>query len=147
VLRDRVAAAARFGRRFSAPLFIPTGGRGRHGPSEASVMSAQLLEAGFPPHAILLEETGHDTLSSVRAVRRMILACGITAPVYAASSAYHLPRCLVLLRLAGIAARACPPPAGPQAVRPRRWYWRLREVPALPWDAGLTLVLRVVGRL
>jgi uncharacterized SAM-binding protein YcdF (DUF218 family) len=146
VLRDRVAAAARFGRKFAAPLFIPTGGRGRHGPSEASVMRRQLLDAGYPDAAILLEDTGQDTLSSVRAVRRLLRDTGVRAPVFAATSGYHLPRCLALLRLAGIAARPCPPPVAP-ADQPRRWYWRLREIPALPYDAALTLALRFAGRL
>src|SRR4051794_39544844 len=67
-LRHRVAAAARFARRFADPVFIPTGGRGRFGDAEAIVMGRLLIEAGFPETAILREETGSDTLSSVRAV-------------------------------------------------------------------------------
>jgi uncharacterized SAM-binding protein YcdF (DUF218 family) len=69
-------------------------------------------------------------------------------PVYACTSAYHLPRCLLLLRLAGIKARACPPPPVPAATSKwLRWYWRLRETPALPYDALLMLVLRLTRRL
>ena len=57
-------------------------------------------------------------------------------------------RCVVLLRLAGMAARPCPPPPGWAASGwRRRWWWRLREVAALPWDAGFVVWLRVVGRL
>ncbi|HEY2133733.1 MAG TPA: YdcF family protein [Acetobacteraceae bacterium] len=139
-LRHRVRAAARFGAGFARPLFIPTGGRGRHGQAEATVMARLLQEAGFPPSTILKEETGTDTLSSVRAVVRLIPSGG---QVYACTSAYHLPRCLVLLRLAGIGARACPPPPVAAATsRWRRWYWRLREAPALPYDALLMLWLR-----
>jgi len=29
----------------------------------------------------------------------------------------------------------------------RRWYWRLREVPALPYDAAIIVWLRLAGRL
>ncbi|WP_428483868.1 YdcF family protein [Rhodopila sp.] len=142
-LRHRVEAAARFGRRFARPLFIPTGGKGRHGDAEAIVMARLLTEAGFPEQAILTEETGTDTLSSVRAVRRLLPpALGI----YAATSAYHLPRCLLLLRLAGIRARACPPPPVPASTSLwLRWFWRLRETAALPYDALLMLWLRVTG--
>jgi uncharacterized SAM-binding protein YcdF (DUF218 family) len=69
-------------------------------------------------------------------------------PVFACSSAYHLPRCLLLLRLAGIAASPCPPPQVPAATsRWLRWYWRLRETPALPYDGLLMLWLRVAGRV
>ncbi len=106
---------------------------------------AALLEArGVPRERIVLEETGTDTLSSVRAVAALLRARGITAPVFAASSGYHLPRCLVLLRLMGVPARAATPPAGPSAARWwQRCYWWLREGPALPCDVALVLLLRM----
>jgi uncharacterized SAM-binding protein YcdF (DUF218 family) len=142
-LRHRAEAAARFGARFARPLFIPTGAKGRFGDAEATVMARLLIDAGFPAGSIHEEKTGTDTLSSVRAVARMVRG---RSPVYACTSAYHLPRCLVLLRLAGIRARACPPPPVPAATSQwRRWYWRLRETPALPYDALLMLWLRVIG--
>jgi uncharacterized SAM-binding protein YcdF (DUF218 family) len=144
-LRHRVDAAVRFGRRFGNPLFIPTGARGRYGDAEAVVMARQLMAAGYPADAIQFESTGRDTLSSVRAVRRMLPP---GAPVHAATSAYHLPRCLLLLRLAGVRANACPPPAVPASTRwTLRWFWRLREALALPYDALLVAWLRVTGRL
>ena len=65
-LRHRVEAAARFGKRFSRPLFIPTGGRGRFGEAEAAVMTRLLKEAGFSETSILQENTGTDTMSSTR---------------------------------------------------------------------------------
>jgi uncharacterized SAM-binding protein YcdF (DUF218 family) len=96
--------------------------------------------------AIRPEPTAHDTVSSVRAVRRML--AGHRGIVFAATSAYHLPRCLLLLRLAGLAARPCPPPPAPAAAAWRkRWWWRLREVPAIPWDAAFVAWLRAAGRL
>jgi uncharacterized SAM-binding protein YcdF (DUF218 family) len=144
-LRHRVAAAARFGARFKRPLFIPTGGKGRFGDPEAVVMARLLREAGFADEMIVKEATGTDTLSSVRAVKRLVRG---GCPVYACSSAYHLPRCVLLLRLAGIAVRPCPPPIVPAATSVwRRWYWRLRETPALPYDALLMLWLRVAKRI
>ena len=142
----RVEAAAAFGARFADPLFVPTGGIGRFGPSEASVMAGLLDARGVPPARILCEETGTDTLSSVRAVAALLQARGITAPVFAASSLYHLPRCLLLLRLLGVPARAAVPPAVPAAARWwRRCHWWLREVPALIYDAALALLLRLRG--
>jgi uncharacterized SAM-binding protein YcdF (DUF218 family) len=147
-LRRRVAAAAAFAARFPEALFIPTGGVGRFGPSEASVMGGLLRSEARPGWSFILEETATDTLSSVRAVRRLLRARTLRGPLYAATSAYHLPRCLLLLWLAGIPARPCPPPAAPAAAsRWRRWYWRLREIPAIPYDGALTLVLRLAGRL
>jgi uncharacterized SAM-binding protein YcdF (DUF218 family) len=147
-LRWRVAAAAAFGRRFTAPLFIPTGGVGRHGPSEASVMAALLQADAVPGAQIILEETATDTLESARAVARLLRARGIVAPVYAASSGYHVPRCVALLRLCGVAARPAGPPFASSGSRPgtRAWWW-LREAAALPYDAVLAVALRARGRL
>jgi uncharacterized SAM-binding protein YcdF (DUF218 family) len=142
----RVEAAVAFASCFTAPRFVPTGGIGRHGPSEASVMAALLEARGVPAARILLEETGTDTLSSVRAVARLLRQCGIDGPVFAASSLYHLPRCILLLRLMGIPACAAIPPVVPAGTRWwRRCYWWLREVPALPYDAALALFLRPRG--
>lgn len=144
-LRSRVEAAARFGVRFNHPLFLPTGAQGRHGDAEATVMAGLLRQAGLPNTAIIQENTGTDTLSSVRAVVQMLRAMP-AAPVYACTSAYHLPRCLMLLRMAGVPARACPPPPVPAATSwSKRWYWRLRETPALPYDGALLLWHRFRG--
>lgn len=144
-LRQRVEAAARFGRLFERPLFVPTGAKGRYGEAEATVMARLLRDAGYADSAIRLEATGTDTLSSVRAV------VGLTrdqSRIYACTSAYHLPRCLVLLRLARVRAQACPPPPVPAAAkRWLRWYWRLRETPALPYDVLLMLWLRATGKV
>lgn len=140
-LRWRVEAAATFARRFTAPLFLPTGGIGRFGPSEASVMAKLLIAAGIPPNRILLEETATDTLSSARAVAALLRTHAIEAPVYAASSAFHLPRCLLLLRLLGVPARPAAPPFVPAGSRWwQRGYWWLREVPAVLYDAALALL-------
>jgi uncharacterized SAM-binding protein YcdF (DUF218 family) len=138
----RVEAAAAFAARYADPLFVPTGGVGRHGPSEASVMARLLRRMGVPFERILLEETGTDTLSSVRAVLRLVRG---VAPVYVATSGYHLPRCRMLLRLAGIPAFACPPPPASTGFW-QRWYWRFREAAAIPYDGALGLLLRLRGR-
>jgi uncharacterized SAM-binding protein YcdF (DUF218 family) len=147
-LRRRVEAAAAFGAALPTPLYVPTGGVGLHGPAESAVMAALLRERGVPPGRILEEPTGTDTLSSVLACAALLRARrGHAAgrPVFAATSGYHLPRCLLLLRLAGLPAVPVPPPDADPSW-PRRWYWRLREAPALPYDAALMLVARLRGR-
>ena len=139
-LARRIEAAASFGRTLPGPLYMPTGGVGRFGPSEAAAMAVCLRAAGVDARDILPEETASDTFDSVIACRALLRGLGHRGPVYAASSAYHLPRCLLLLRLAGVPAAAVPPPAWPASTRwHRRWFWRLREVAALPWDAALML--------
>lgn len=146
-LQRRVEAAIACARSHTDVRFIPTGAIGRYGPSEASVMADLLRESGVASHQILLEETGTDTLSSVRAIVRLLHRDGEQGPVIVATSRYHLPRCLILLCLFGIAAAPCAPRQNPTAEsRWKQWYWRLREVPALPYDATLALWLRLTGR-
>jgi uncharacterized SAM-binding protein YcdF (DUF218 family) len=144
-LLRRVEAAASFGAGLPAPLYVPTGGQGRHGPPESAVMAALLRERGVPPDRILEESTGTDTLSSVLACAALLRERGHAGPVFAATSGFHLPRCRLLLGLAGLPARSVPPPEADPSW-PRRWYWRLREAPALPYDAALMLAARWRGR-
>jgi uncharacterized SAM-binding protein YcdF (DUF218 family) len=103
-------------------------------------MAAMLEARGVPRARILLEETGTDTLSSARAVVALLRTRGIAAPVFVASSLYHQPRCLLVLRLLGIRARPAVPPVLPAATPWwHRCYWWLREVPAIPYDGILAL--------
>lgn len=148
-LRRRTLAAWRHGETLDPPpLYVPTGGVGRFGPAEAAVMARLLRDRGVPQARILEEPTGTDTLSSALASLRLLRAAGHAGPVLAASSAYHLPRCLLVLRTAGVAAGRVPPPPVPAARDcRRRWYWRAREVPALPYDAALTAWARLRGRI
>ena len=146
-LRRRVEAAARFGARLADPLYIPTGAQGRFGPAESHVMSELLQSLGVPAGSIVEEPTGTDTLSSALASAALLRRLGHAGPVLAATSRFHLPRCLLLLRVMGLPARPVPigGSAGAEGWR-RRWYWRLREVPAIPYDAGLALWHRLRGR-
>ena len=145
-MQDRVDAALRFGRTLAGPRFMPTGGQGRFGPPEAAVMAAMLRAQGVPADRIEPEATGTNTIRSVRACARLLR--GRKGRTYAATSAYHLPRCVLLLRLAGLRAYPCPPYRGPASSRlAKRWRWRLREVLAIPADGALMLWLRLSGRV
>ena len=138
-MRERVQAALRLGRTLRDPLYVPTGGVGRYGPAEAELMRELLLQAGVPSVRIRTESKARNTIRSVRNVRRVL--GGFMGPVYAATSGYHLPRCVLLLRIAGFRARPCPPlrwRAGP--------YWWAREAAGLPVDALLAVWWRWRGR-
>ncbi|MFT8790398.1 YdcF family protein [Komagataeibacter saccharivorans] len=141
-LRMRVAAAHVFGMGQGRVMYMPTGGPSfPSGLTEAAVMERQLVGAGVPPDAILAEETARDTLASVLACSRLLRQRGHVGPVAVATSAYHLPRCLLLMRMMGWRVRPVPPPRLPAAQDwRRRWFWRGREVAALPWDALLLAV-------
>jgi uncharacterized SAM-binding protein YcdF (DUF218 family) len=148
-LRRRVEAALRFGATLEAPLYVPTGGVGDHPPAEAEVMTRLLRAAGVGENQILVEPTGRNTLRSTLACARLLRERGWGgAVVYAATSAYHLPRTVTLLRLAGLDARGSPPPPVPASARLLpRWRWRLREAAALPVDAAWMAALRLSGRV
>ena len=147
-LRRRVAAAARHGEALDPPaLYLPTGAQGRFGPPEAAVMAALLGARGVPPERVLEEATGRDTLSSVLACAALLRRRGHGGPVLAASDGYHLPRCRLLLRMAGVKAAGVVPEGSAARDWRRRWFWRLREVPALPWDVMLMLWSRLTRRM
>lgn len=141
----RVSAALRLGEATGA-TYMPTGGIGRHGPAEAEVMALLLRRRGVSPDRIEVEPTGRNTIGSVRACAALLAGRDVT--VYAATSGYHLPRCLMLLRMAGLRALPCPPPRRPASTSVRRrWWWRLRELPALPVDAAIMAWWRFKGRV
>lgn len=145
-MRRRVETALDAARRLGDPLFMPTGGQGRHGGVEAEVMAGLLAQAGVPRARIAPEPTGRNTIRSVLACARRLRRT--RTPVYVATSAYHLPRCVLLLRLAGLRARPCRPSPGPASARwLARWFWRLREIAAVPIDSLLMLWLRLGGHL
>jgi vancomycin permeability regulator SanA len=146
-LAERVAAAHRWGEaQPMPPRYMPTGAVGRHGPAESTVMARQLMQAGVPATRITEEPTGTDTLSSVQACLRLLR--DMPGPVFVATHRYHLPRTLALFRLGGCAARAVPPPPRPAGrASLARWRWRLREIPALPYDALLMLWARLLRRV
>lgn len=148
-LRARVQAARAWGERQTPPaLYVPTGAIGTNPPAECVAMAAVLIAAGVPEARILQEPTGTDTLSSVLACIRLLRARGHAGEVRVATHGYHLPRALALFRLAGLPARAVPPPAGPaESGQQRQWSWRLREIPAVPYDAALMIWARLRGRI
>lgn len=148
---DRVRTAFREGQQLEGVVYMPTGGVGRHGPAEAELMATMLRQSGVPASQIRVEPTGRNTITSVLACVRLLrgeTGAQFTGPVFAATSAYHLPRCVLLLRIAGLTAHGCPPTWGPPSSSiGKRWYWRLREIPAIPVDAAMLLVLRLLGKV
>ena len=143
-LRDRVGAAVRFGRRLlPPPIYVACGGQGKYGPREAEVMAELLMDRGVHPDYIVPDGESRNTFRSALFVARLLQ--GQEGPVYAATSGYHLPRCVLLLGIAGLDAHRSPPAIGPASSRlVKRWWWRLRELPAIPVDCLLMLWFRFV---
>ncbi|MCS6854293.1 MAG: YdcF family protein, partial [Elioraea sp.] len=100
-LLRRIAAAVVAARRHPEARLLVSGGPSRGGPAEAEAMRAALLRRGVAAGRIVADRGARDTLDTVRAAARLIPR---GASVLAVTSRYHLPRCVVLLRLAGLAA-------------------------------------------
>ena len=140
-MRRRVSGALRSATGVKDALFLVTGGVGRYPPSEARVMFDLLREADIPVENILLDEAATDTLESIQNCVRILKSLPGFAEVVVCSDIYHIPRCRYLFRLYGIPTRAGRIANGRSENRILRWwYYYLREVAALPWDALLVLI-------
>lgn len=140
-MRSRVEAALALGQSLRDPVFMPTGAEG-----EAELMSDLLERAGVPRVRIRPEPTGTNTIGSALACARLLR--NESGPVHVATSAYHMARSVLLLRLAGVRAKAGRWPRVPASTQGgKRWRWRLREFAAIPVDSVIVLWLRASGRL
>lgn len=139
VLISRLQAAIAFGKQFSCPIFIPTGGNPCSGNTEATVMKSYLLQAGIAPQQIICEDQARNTIESVRycsVILKQLKYQPKKQIITVISSAYHGPRCWWLMHLAGWRVHLAPAPTI-SASRSffKRWKWRLREIPAIIWDS------------
>lgn len=146
-LRHRVQAALRFGANQTAPLYLVTGGVPRNGVTEATVMRRLLAGAGVSTADILEDHAATDTFDSVVNCTKILEKQGFGGqPLALATSRYHLPRCLLLMRLAGWRVQAVPFPF-PITGRESLLRTGLRighESLASLWDALLVTCWRIV---
>jgi uncharacterized SAM-binding protein YcdF (DUF218 family) len=138
-LLARCEAAARLAGAHAGARLLVSGGVGRYGDAESRLMRAALEAAGIAAERIAEDPAARDTVENVLGAAALLR--GRAARVLAVSHAYHLPRCVLLLRLARLPARRGAAAASAGAFLPARlWPW-LRELVALPWD-----VLQVLRR-
>jgi uncharacterized SAM-binding protein YcdF (DUF218 family) len=141
-LARRIAAAALAARRFPQARLLVSGGPGRATPAEARVIGDRLRAHGIASGRIVEDRAARDTMDTVRAAVRLIPRGRV---VLAVSSTYHVPRCVVLLRLAGFRARGLGATTGRRIGRAGWFWWTARELPAVVWDVFLALWLRATG--
>ena len=139
-LARRIGYAATTAERDVDTDIFCSGGVGREGPSEASVM-ARALAPTIAATRIHLDEASEDTLQSVATAAAFARAHGYTSCLSCTDS-YHQPRVLMLFAMFGIRCRAIRfMHDGSTRYQTQMWA---REVAALPYDvvAGLSLRLR-----
>jgi uncharacterized SAM-binding protein YcdF (DUF218 family) len=124
-----------------APILC-SGGVGRAGPSEASVMADRLVASGVDPRRVELDEESCDTLQSVLATVRFLRRCGFVRCVVC-SDRYHIPRIRLLLGALGVASAPGPlAPGRGGAPLPHWMRMQLREGIAIPYDLAIVLSRR-----
>ncbi len=148
-LLGRIRSALAYGA-MQPVTYIVTGGVPRNGLTEAAVMARLLARAGVPEWQIIVEDSATDTFDSIVLCSHILKQSGVAnhASVAMVTSPYHMPRCLLLLRLARWRAHAIPfIPHGAHTVGLRTKLRRIaHESFAIAWDALLVLVWRIVPR-
>ncbi|MGA0604698.1 YdcF family protein [Phenylobacterium sp. VNQ135] len=119
-----------------------SGGRGRFGPSEASVMVEQLTSAGVAPDRLIVDDESLDTLQSVVAATHWSRRLQASR-VVVCSDAYHVPRIRLMLAVFGIDSAAGPRLPGRGGASFRHWLrMTLRESLAIPYDLAIVIARR-----
>lgn len=137
-VRYALAAAAQSP---DSPIFC-SGARGRHGPSEASVMGTLLRRQGIEPRRIILDEFSHDTLTSVVAASRFIRERRLSVAIVC-TDRFHYPRIRMLFAVFGQRARYGPSPNTRDGAPLSYWAWmHLREAAAILYDGAVVLFRR-----
>lgn len=127
-LADRVDEAIRLYQRALVRRIVMSGGIDRNnGLSEPEVMQARAVHAGVPAAAILLDEGGVDTASTVRNTAKLMRAEGLETALVV-THYYHEPRVKMLFVRAGI--RAYTVPARMRHRLLKEPYFVLREIAA-----------------
>lgn len=139
-LLRRIGYGLQAARAHPQAMVLCSGGIGRAGPSEASVMLDVLRREGVADGRLVADEDSLDTLQSVAAAARLARGCG-SPFVVACSDGYHLPRIRLMLWLLGVRSVAGPRGGPPGDLR-HRIGMALREVPAIPYDAVLVAAQR-----
>ena len=104
-LRVRALHAARLYAKGHVKVVIPTGGVGRHPPSEAEAISAILKNAGVPEESILLEDQARNTLGSARRIAELARSEGIE-DVLVVTDPLHCVRAVSAFEAFGLHASA-----------------------------------------
>ncbi len=138
-LRVRALFAARLYSQEVVRLVIPSGGVGKHPPSEAAVISEVLRNAGVPDGDILLEEQGRTTRESARLVAELARARGIGS-VLVVTDPLHCVRAVSAFEEVGLSAAAAPVYDSPMWRSPvlRRGQF-VREMGAIVWYMARSL--------
>lgn len=134
VFEARLDQAYKLFRKQIAPMVVTVGGKQiGDNYTEAASGKNYLKDRGVPEDRILAVETGSDTLQSVEAVSRALLARGKSSVVLV-SDPWHSLRVRTMTRDAGLSAWTAPTRTGPAVyTRESQAHGIFRETFALLW--------------
>jgi uncharacterized SAM-binding protein YcdF (DUF218 family) len=121
-----------------APLLVLSGG-GAGPVAEAEQMRQAALASGVPEAALLIDREARNTLENARNTARLLGSQGLHS-VLLVSDRVHLPRAIVLFRLAGLRVMGSAAVSAPSVGRAADAA--IREVVALPWSLLRALITR-----
>ncbi|MES3027915.1 MAG: YdcF family protein [Pseudomonadota bacterium] len=141
-LRRRIEGGLRLALAHPDAMVFCSGGVGRYGPPEASIMAERLTSCGVSRERLILDEQSLDTLQTVVAATREIGRRRLAGAIVCTDS-YHTPRTRLIFAALGVPSLDGSVKAGPRQMGwPAWWRMRLREVPAIPYDWVLALTKR-----
>jgi len=107
-LADRVDEGIRLYQKGFAGALVMSGAIDEHnGFSEPEVMKARAVEAGVPAEAVLIDEAGIDTASTVRNMAKLMRGHAFRTAL-AVTHYYHEPRVKMLFERAGVTSYTVP---------------------------------------
>ncbi len=127
-LEARLACALAIYRKNRCATVIVSGGTGVEGINEAVAMRDYLLAKGIPNSALVVDSLGVTTEATARFAANYCNERGLSCAI-AVSQHFHLARCAIAFRKAGIAGVST---EAPRFFELRDIYSTLREAPALP---------------
>jgi uncharacterized SAM-binding protein YcdF (DUF218 family) len=140
VLGQRIGAALLAWRSRPDARLLLTGGRIGGRRAEALAMEEDLLAAGVPQGALMLEPESRDTFQSAVACAALLRQLPDLGDVLVCSSDFHLPRCRMLMALQGFPSDAVTARSRRSGILDARFLCSVaREGLALPYDTLLML--------
>ena len=134
----RIDCGVRLFQERAAPLLVLS--EGGAGPvPEAEIMRSTALASGVPNSALLIESASRNTFENARETARLLGSRGLRS-VLLVSDRTHLPRAILLFRLAGLEVVGCAGALPPSL----RWELgnMIRECTALPRSLARALLHR-----
>lgn len=104
---SRTLTAARLAKLYNLPVLYTGGNTYDNGADEAMIVRKILTDVGIPASSIIIEQQSINTTQSIRNIKGILLQNNFKQPLVV-TSAYHMPRSMLICAQNGIEAAAYP---------------------------------------